>query len=329
MELPMKAIQWRLAILVLVILTGPSQAQERSQFPSRPVRLIVPSSPGGPVDAVARVLADALEAAWHRPVIVESKPGAGNSTGALYVANSPPDGYTLLVISDSITVNPSLYPNLDKDPLNQFEPISLLVTAPEVLIVRSDLGVSDLKGFVEAAKSATAPLNVATAGAGTISHLTEILLDQRSGIKTTVVPFRGASPAVTAVLGKYVDAAWVMLAPALPNIAAGQVKAIAVSSAARDPALPQVPTAEEAGVQNFQVINWQGLFAPHNTPASVINQIAQTVAAAMQQPGVRGRLEAVGFAARGDGPAIAAEQVRANVARWSSVVTRANIKVSD
>ena len=318
-----------LAGLFLVILSGGGQAQEQRDFPSHAVRVIVPSSPGGPVDVVARILADAVKTKWSEPVIVENKPGAGNSTGALYVANSPPDGYTLLLISDLITVNPSLYPNLDKDPLTQFAPISLVVTAPQVLIVRSDLGVSDLKGFIAAAKAASAPLNVASAGAGTISHLTEILLDQRSGIRTSMIPFRGASPAVTAVLGKYVDAAWVMLAPALSNIADGQVKAIAVSGATRDPTLPQVPTVEEAGVPDFQVINWQGLFAPRGTPKPIVDQIARAVADAMQKPEVRARLAAVGFVARGDGPAIAAEQVRANVAKWSDVVTRANLKVSD
>jgi tripartite-type tricarboxylate transporter receptor subunit TctC len=265
---------------------------------------------------------------WSEPVLVESKPGAGNSTGAIYVAQSQPDGYTLLVISDSITVNPSLYPNLDKDPLKQFEPISVLVTAPQILIARSDLEASNLREFIRLAKNRMPPFNVASAGTGTISHLTQVLLEQRTGLKSSHIPFRGAAPAVTAVMGKHVDAAWVMPAPTLSSIASGQLKALAVTSVTRDPKLPEVPTAEEDGVPDFKVMNWQGLFAPANTPTPIIEQISRVVAAALRKPDVRARMEAVGFEARGDGPATAAEQVRKNVARWSAVIARAGIKSS-
>jgi tripartite-type tricarboxylate transporter receptor subunit TctC len=327
----MPSLAFRLAIAAMVlcgVAATTARAQEDpAKFPSRTVRLIVPSSPGGPVDAVARILADALRTVWSEPVIVESKPGAGNSTGAIYVANSPPDGYTLLVISDSITVNPSLYPNLDKDPLNQFAPVSVLVTAPQVLVARSDLPASDLRGFIADAKSKPGQLNVASAGAGTISHLTEVLLEQRAGIKTAHIPFRGAAPAVTALLGKHVDAAWLMPAPLLPAIAGGQMKALAVTGAARDAKLPNVATAEEAGIADFQIMNWQGLYAPAGTPQPIVEAISRTVADVLHKPEVRDRLAKVGFEARGDSPAVAAEQVRANVARWSKVIAAAGIKV--
>jgi tripartite-type tricarboxylate transporter receptor subunit TctC len=313
--------------LVLLCAAGAAQAQPAADFPSRTVRLIVPAAAGGPVDAVARVLADALKSVWKEPVVVESKPGAGNSTGALFVANSPPDGYTLLVISDSITVNPSLYPALKPNPLDQFEPISVLVTAPQLLVARPDLAANDLRGFIAQAKANEGKLNVGSAGIGTISHLTEVMLDQRMGLKTAHIPFRGAAPAVTAVLGKHVDAAWVMPAPAMPYVASGQLKALAVTSAARDPRFPQVPTAEESGVPNFQVSNWQGLFAPHGTPKDIVEKVAAAVGKAMQEPEVRKRLQSVGFEARGDGPPVAAEQVRVNTAKWSEVVGKAGIKV--
>ena len=316
-------------LLALLLAAASAQAQEdAASYPSRTVKLIVPAAPGGPVDAVARILADALRTVWKESIIVESKPGAGNSTGAIFVANAPPDGYTLLVISDSITVNPSLYPNLDKDPLKQFAPVAMLVTAPQVLLARSDLPVTDLKGFIEAGKK-DPPLNVASAGAGTISHLTEVLLEQRTGAKSAHIPFRGAAPAVTAVLGKHVDAAWLMPAPALPYIASGQMKALAVTGPSRDPKLPNVPTAEEAGLPDFQIMNWQGLFAPANTPKPIVDKIARAVADAFKTPEVRARMAAIGFDARGDGPPVAAEQVRANVARWSDVIVRAGIKAAD
>jgi tripartite-type tricarboxylate transporter receptor subunit TctC len=317
-----------LVALVFTLGAAPLRAQEDPEkFPSRTVRLIVPSSAGGPVDAVARILADALRTVWTEPVIVESKPGAGNSTGAIFVANAPPDGYTLLVISDSITVNPSLYPNLDKDPLKQFAPVAILVDAPQVLVARPDLQATDLRGFIAEAKGKLGQLNIASAGAGTISHLTEVLLEQRTGIKTTHIPFRGAAPAVTAVLGGHVDAAWLMPAPLLPAIEGGQMKALAVTGPARDPKLPNVPTAEEAGIADFQVMNWQGLYAPAGTPQPIVAKIARVVSDVLHKTEVRDRLAKVGFAVRGDGPAVAADQVRANVARWSGLIAQAGIKV--
>ena len=329
----MPAVALRFIAAVAVVLSGMglarAQSEDPAKFPSRSVRLIVPSSAGGPVDAVARILADGLRAVWTEPVIVESKPGAGNSTGAIFVANAPPDGYTLLVITDSITVNPSLYPNLDKDPLKQFAPVSVLVMAPQVLVARPDLPASDLRAFIADAKARPGTLNVASSGPGTISHLTEVLLEQRTGIKTSHIPFRGAAPAVTALLGKHVDASWLMPAPLLSSIENGQLKALAVTGAARDPKLPNVPTAEEAGLADFQIMNWQGLFAPFGTPQPIVDKIAQVVAEVLRKPEIRERLAKVGFDARGDGPAAAAEQVRTNVARWSDVIARAGIKPGD
>jgi tripartite-type tricarboxylate transporter receptor subunit TctC len=298
-------------------------------YPSKPVRMIVPAAPGGPIDTVARILADGLKSAWPVSVVVENKPGAGTSTGGAYVAASPPDGYTLLVTPDSIAVNPSLYPNLSYDPLKSFEPVSMLVTATQVLVVRSDLGVSDLQGFLALAKSNPAGLNMASAGAGTISHLTEVLLELRTGTKTTHIPFKGAAPALTAMLGGHVDAMWVMLAPAQPHLASGKIIPIAVTSAARDPKLPNVPTVEESGIADFQVVNWQGLFAPAGTPKTIIEKISLTVAEVLQKPEIRARMAAVGFDARGDGPARVAELIRQSVPKWADVVKRSGIRGAD
>ena len=325
----MTALRCLVGILAIVAAATASSAQDAVKFPTKSVRLIVPAVAGGPVDAVARILADALKTSWSQTIVVESKPGAGNSTGAIYVAQSPPDGHTLLVISDSITINPSLYPNLDKDPLKQFEGISVLITAPQVLIARRDIGVANLREFIELAKGARSPINVASAGSGTISHLTQVLLEQRTGVTSSHIPFRGAAPAVTAVMGGHVDAAWVMPAPALASIAAGQLKALAVTSAARDPSLPTVATAEESGVPNFQIMNWQGLFAPAKTPQPVVEHIAKAVAEALKRPEVVARLAAIGFEARGDGPKAAAAQVRTNVIRWAEVLRKAGIKAAD
>jgi tripartite-type tricarboxylate transporter receptor subunit TctC len=321
---------WARALIgALLILWAALPCRPDDTYPSKPVRLIVPAAPGGPIDTVARILADGLKSAWPVSVVVENKPGAGTSTGGAYVASAPPDGYTLLVTPDSIAVNPSLYPNLIFDPLKSFEPVSMLVTATQVLVVRSDLGVSDLQGFLALAKSKPAGLNMASAGAGTISHLTEVLLELRTGTKTTHIPFKGAAPALTAMLGGHVDAMWVMLAPAVPHLASGKIKPIAVTSAARDPKLPNVPTVEESGIADFEVVNWQGLFAPTGTPKPIVEKISQTVADVLAKPEIRARMATVGFDARGDGPTRVTELIRLSVPKWADVIKRSGIRGAD
>jgi tripartite-type tricarboxylate transporter receptor subunit TctC len=231
-------------------------AEEAREFPSRTVRLIVPAAPGGPIDAVGRILADGLKTVWPVAVVIENRVGAGTSTGAAFVAGAPPDGYTLLVMPDSITVNPSLYPNVNPDPLKSFEPIALIATATQILVVRPGLGVADLKQFLDFAPRKGADINMASAGTATLSHLTEVLLEQRSGFATTHIPFKGAAPTLTALLCDHVDAMWVMPAPAVPHLKSGKLLAVAVTSAARDPNLPDVPTVEESGIADFRVENW-------------------------------------------------------------------------
>jgi tripartite-type tricarboxylate transporter receptor subunit TctC len=311
----------------LVCTTVLSAADE--SYPSKSVRLIVPAAPGGPIDIVARILADGLKTAWPVSIVVENRTGAGTSTGAAYVASAAPDGYTLLVSPDSIAVNPSLYPNISPDPLKSFEPVAMLVTATQVLVVRSDLGVSDLQAFLALAKGRQAGLNMASAGAGTISHLTEVLLELRTGTHTTHIPFKGAAPALTAMLGGHVDAMWVMLAPAQSYITAGKIKAIAVTSAGRDPKLPNVPTVEEGGIADFQVMNWQGLFAPAGTPKPIVERIWQGVRDVLAKPEIKSRMASAGFDARGDGPEVVAEQIRLSVPKWADVVKRAGIRPAD
>ena len=318
-----------LGALILVAVSAPARAQgeDPAKYPSRTLRLIVPSSPGGPVDAVARILADALRAVWTESIIVETKPGAGNATGAIFVANAPPDGYTLLVISDSITVNPSLYPHLDKNPLRQFAPISVLVMAPQVLVARSDFPANDLSGFLAEAKAKPDTLNVASAGTGTISHLTEVLLEQRTGIKVSHIPFRGAGPAVTAVLGGHVDAAWLMPAPLLSSIASDQLKALAVTGAARDPKLPNVPTVEEMGLADFQIVNWQGLFAPAGTPKPIVERFAAGLGECLREPTVSKLLtENLQVTLRMSSPEDEGKFLAEQMALWGPVVKENNIK---
>jgi len=319
-----------LAVAALALSPAPAfAAEDAPPYPSRNVKLIVPAAPGGPIDAVARILADGFKSAWPQPVIVENRAGAGTATGAGFVAGAPPDGYTLLISPDSMAVNPSLYPNLSYDPLKSFEPISLIGTATQVLVVRPGLGVADLKQFLDLAKRKGSDLNMASAGTATLSHLTEVLLEQRSGIATTHIPFKGAAPALTAMLGAHVDGMWVMLAPAVPYIKSGTLVPIAVTSADREPNLPGVATVVESGFADFLVENWQALFAPAGTPKPIIDKIARTTAEVIAQPDVKARMAAIGLSTRGDGPDAVTALVREDMPKWADVVKRAGIRLGE
>src|SRR5215467_13878794 len=315
--------------LALPFVFAEAHAEEAQDFPSRTVKLVVPASPGGPIDAVARIVADGLKTVWPSPVVVENRAGAGTSTGAAFVAAAPADGYTLLVMPDSITINPSLYPNVNPDPLKTFEPIALIATATQLLVVRPGLGIADFNQFLDFARRRGSDVNMASAGTATLSHLTEVLLEQRTSISTTHIPFKGAAPALTALLGAHVDAMWVMPAPAVPHLKSGKLLAIAVTSAARDPNLPDVPTVEESGIADFRVDNWQGLFAPAGTARPLVEKIGRAVIAVVKTPEVKGRMAAVGFEPRGDGPDAVVEIIRTSLPKWAEVIRRSGLKLSE
>ncbi|HKD29077.1 MAG TPA: tripartite tricarboxylate transporter substrate binding protein [Xanthobacteraceae bacterium] len=317
------------AALALPFALVAAHAQEAQDFPSRTIKLVVPASPGGPIDAVARILADGLKTVWPSPVVVENRAGAGTSTGAAFVAAAPPDGYTLLVMPDSITVNPYLYPNVNPDPLKSFEPIALIATATQLLVVRPGLGVGGFNQFLDYARHKGTDVNMASAGTATLSHLTEVLLEQRTGIATTHIPFKGAAPALTAMLGAHVDAMWVMPAPAVPHLRSGRLLGLAVTSAARDPNLPGVPTVEESGIADFRVDNWQGLFAPAETPKPIVDKIGRAVIDVVKTPEVKSRMAAIGFEPRGDGPDTVVEIIRTSLPKWADVIRRSGLKLAE
>jgi len=325
----MTTLAHMVAALALPLAVAAAHAEEAQDFPSRTVKLVVPAAPGGPIDAAARILADGLKTAWPVAVVIENRAGAGTSTGAAFVAAAPPDGYTLLVMPDSITVNPNLYPNTNPDPLKSFEPIALLATATQLLVVRPGLGVADFNQFLDFARRKGTDVNMASAGTATLSHLTEVLLEQRTSIATTHIPFKGAAPALTAMLGAHVDAMWVMPAPAVPHLKSGKLLAVAVTSAARDPNLPDVPTVEESGIADFRIENWQGLFAPAGTAKPIIEKIGRAAIDVVRTPGVRSRLAAIGFEPRGDGPDAVVDIIRTSLPKWAEVIRRSGLKVSE
>jgi tripartite-type tricarboxylate transporter receptor subunit TctC len=245
------------------------------------------------------------------------------------VARATPDGYTLLIHSDSFTSNASVFKDPGYDALTSFEPISMLAKAPGALAVRTDLGLSNLDDFVAYSKKSGKALMVASTGIGTVSHLTGIMFQQRMGLPPwTDVPYPGAAKAVTDVIGHHVDSIFVMVAPLVPFDQSGDLKILAVTTAARSAAVPNVPTVAEAtSLKDFNVANWVALFAPAGTPKPIVDKLARDVAAALKEPAVSGSLAQLGLDVAGDGPEPLATEVRSKVLQWREVISRAGLKV--
>jgi tripartite-type tricarboxylate transporter receptor subunit TctC len=317
------------AALLVAAAVAPCFAQDAVNYPVRSIRLIVPTAPGGTMDIVARTLANVLGPLIGAQVFIENKPGGNNNIGASYVARATPDGYTLLVHSDSFTSNASVFKDPGYDALTSFEPISMLATAPGALAVRTDLGLATLDDFVAYSKKSGKGLMVASTGIGTVSHLTGIMFQQRMGLpQWTDVPYPGAAKAVTDVIGHHVDSIFVMVAPLVPFDQSGALKILAVTTAARSAAVPNVPTvAEKTDLKDFNVANWVALFAPAGTPKPIVDKLARDVALALKDPAVAGSLAQLGLDVAGDGPDMLAGEVRAKVLQWREVIQRAGLKV--
>ena len=297
-------------------------------FPARPIRIIVPFPPGGSTDLLARRLAEKLTASLGQTVLVENRPGAGGTTGADIVAKSPPDGHTLLMgVTGSNAIAASLFPNLPYDPVRSFAPLSRLVSAPLLLVVNPQHAARDVAGFIAAARTTPGGLTYATPGNGTSMHLTGVMFGLAAGVELQHIPYRGSAQAMTDLLSGQVQSAFADVLVALPMVRAGQLRALAVTSAARHPLLPDVPTLQESGLAGFEAASWQGLFAPAGTPAPVMERLHAEVARAMALPDVRDSFAVQGFVVESTTPAEFGPFIAAEVAKWAAVVRAGNVRV--
>ncbi|WP_454690416.1 tripartite tricarboxylate transporter substrate-binding protein [Achromobacter aloeverae] len=299
-----------------------------AKYPSATVRILVPTAAGGSLDTLARLLAGRLEQDFGQSFVVENKPGANGNLAFETATRATPDGLTLLLASDAITINPFLYRQVHYDPVGGYAPVSLVCTAAQVLVVHPGLGVGTLAGFTELARRRAAegrPLNIASPGAGSAGHLAGVLYQQRAHVSWTHVPYKGGGPAVADLLGGHVDGLFVTLASAVPQIQAKALVALAVTTPARSVALPAVPTVAEAALPGFDVTNWEGLFAPPGTPAAIVDALQHSVAAGVADAAVRERLLGLGFEPVAGGPRALAALVRDNTGKWSKVIEQANI----
>jgi tripartite-type tricarboxylate transporter receptor subunit TctC len=311
------------AMAACTLAAAPLAAQT---YPSKPITLVVPFAPGGSVDAVARVLKPQLEARLGQPLIMEYRGGAATTIGTGAVARAAPDGYTVGIVVDAHTVNPSLYKTLSYNTFTDFASISLMGTIPLVIAINGKSEYDTLQKLVEAARKDPKKITYATVGSGSINHLAAELFSRTAGIVMTHVPYRGGGPAVNDLLGGHVNLMFMSVTLASPQLQAGTLKAIAVTSEQRVPTLPNVPTVAESGFAGFSTFAWQGMLAPAKTPPEIVARLQSDLKAVLAMPDVSQKLSELGFAAVGSTAQEFTDFIKTDAARWDKIVTEANIK---
>jgi tripartite-type tricarboxylate transporter receptor subunit TctC len=298
-----------------------------ADYPTRPVRLIVPQPPGGGTDIVARLLAQKLSESLDQQFVVDNRSGAGGIVGTEIVAKSPPDGYTLLLgYTGSLTINPNIHKRLPYRPVDDFDPISLAVANPLLLVVHPSLRVATFAELVALAKTRSAPLNYGTPGNGSLHHLAMEWIKSATGVNFTHIPYKG-NQSVSAVMAGEVSLAFVSVVSGMPHIKSDRVKAIAITGKSRSRALPDLPTVAESGIPGFEATNWFGILAPRRTPAPVISKLSSLIATSMRSADVKDRLLRDGAEPVGSTPEEFANLIRAELKRWGEVVKLSGAKV--
>lgn len=321
----MRASALAAAAIVLGMAVNPAAAED---FPTRPVTIIVASTPGGGTDIVSRIIAEQLSKQLGQPFVVENIPGAGSLTGTVAAAKAAPDGYTLQTgLNASMAVNPSLFAHLPYDPVLDFEPVGMLAQFPFVVVVSKNFSAHSIKELIALAKARPGEINYASAGNGTGQQLSMELFKLMTGIKLTHVPYRGAAPAYTDVISGQVPIMIDNLASGLGQVQGGNVRALAVTGKERSALLPDVPTVEEAGVSGYVYYTWFGLWAPKNTPQPIVEKLHAEVKKALMTDTVRQRIAAAAGVPLDMPLADIKPFLKAEIAKWADVVKRAGITV--
>jgi tripartite-type tricarboxylate transporter receptor subunit TctC len=314
------------AILLIAWLAGPDAARAQD-YPTRPVRVIVPFSPGGAVDGPMRVLAQELGKRLGQAIVVENKPGAGATIGTEMVAKAAPDGYTLLLASQTNAISASLYRNLSFDPIEDFAPIALIGREPGVLVVHPSLPVKTFAEFIAYAKARPGKIDYASSGNGSGQHLFMALLASTTGVTLNHIPYRGSGQATTDLLAGTVPVSIPGTAGMVGHIKAGKLRALAVTGASRAPQLPDVPTVMESGVPGYQAYVWMGLLAPKGTPQAIIDRLNRDVIAALATPEAKAYMATAGIEIVGSTPAEFGAYFRSERDLWAKVVRDTGAKI--
>lgn len=304
----------------------PSFAED---YPSRPVKFVVPSVPGGATDILGRIMATGLAARWPQPAVVDNRPGAGTSLGAEFVSKAPPDGYTLLACGiASHAINPAVYKNIGYDPIKDFTPITLVATLPNVLLANPAVPASNLKELIQLLKADPDKYSYSSVGNGTSPHLSAELFLQTAGLKIQHVPYRGSAPALVDLMSGLIPIGFDNVSGALPLIKAGKLKAIAVTTRTRTPLLPNVPTfSETPGFEDYEVASWLGLCAPAGIPAPVLRKISADALAVLKDPATQKKIQEAGATPAPMKPEEFGAFIASQATKFRVIAHRANLQL--
>jgi len=316
------------ALLAALCVAGGAFAQGAANYPNKAIRIVVPFTAAGTTDILARAVANEMQKAWGQAVVVENRPGAGGNLGSDIVAKAAPDGYTLLVGAVSPqAINVTLYPHMPYDVMRDFAHITLIASVPNVLEVNPSVPVHTVKELIELAKSKPGQLTYASSGSGTSIHLSAELFKSMTGVDMLHIPYKGSAPAITDLISGQVNLMFDNLPSSLAQIKAGKLRAIAVTSTKRSPALPDVPTIAESGLPGYEAGSWFGMHAPAGTPRDIIMKIYGVVSKSLHTPEMMERLASQGAEPVGDTPEHFTEFVRSEIAKWAKVVKASGARV--
>lgn len=311
------------------LLATPAVVRAQGEYPSRPIRLIVPYPPAGGTDVISREIGSRMAQATGWTIVAENRPGAGGNVGLDVVAKATPDGYTIgMGQTANLAINPSLYRHMPFDPLKDLVPITTIAQQPNVLVVRKDAPWADLPALVADAKKRPGALTVGHSGAGTTGHLSGEMFAHRAGIELTVVPYVGAAPVLTDMLGGRIDMFFANPLAAKGTLESGDVRALAVTSLDRVGFLPAVPPVAELGYPGFEAINWTGVVAPAHTPEAILGRLNEVLRGILRHPAVLARLSSEGSSPMGSTPQEFAAFLRREHKKWGDVIRESNIQVS-
>jgi tripartite-type tricarboxylate transporter receptor subunit TctC len=315
------------ALAAALALAGACYAQSGASYPTRQIRVIVPFTAGGPTDVIARLFAQKLSESLGHQAYVEDMPGAGGNLGTAAAAKAPADGYTLVVVSTGFVVNPSLYAKVPYDPIKDFAPVTLIAASPNVMVINPSVPAKTVAELIALIRANPGTYSFAGPGIGSTPHLAGELFKLKNKLDLVHIPFNGAPPAVASTIGGHTQIAFTALPPSLSNIKDGKLRALAVLSPVRHPALPDVPSAVEAGVPDLESDTLTGLLAPAGTPPEIVAILQREAAKMVAQPDVKEKLDTLGFVPVANTSEEFAARIKSELARWADVVHAANIKI--
>jgi tripartite-type tricarboxylate transporter receptor subunit TctC len=297
-------------------------------YPAKPIKIVVPFTPGGTTDVLARAVGQKLTANWGQPVVIDNRPGAGGNIGSEVVAKAAGDGYTLLMGTISTHgINPSLYTKLPFDAVKDFAPVSLVARVPNVLVLHPSVPANSVKELIALAKAKPGQLNFASSGNGTSIHLSGEMFKTMAGVQMSHIPYKGSAPALTDLLGGQVSLMFDNMPTALPHVKAGRLKALAVTTAKRSPALPELPTVAESGLPDFEATSWFGVLAPAATPKEIVSKLSGEIAKILKTPDVQAQLSGQGAEPVGSTAEEFATHIKSEMAKWAKVVKESGARI--